>query len=151
LQNVDSSEIEDEDYYVDDDDDEGCYDEDEGSDYEFDDTDFNQHLADKFDDLDLPPGVEAPVPWLQKPDDGPGNFKTMEEIEDEIGKRYKFFKQFDTVEDFSDHKYADKPVGKVTSCAYKHIASVKPFLHSDAYFFRNLTPDRERLDKKNPA
>lgn len=131
LQNVDSSEIEDEDYYVDDDDDEGCYDEDEGSDYEFDDTDFNQHLADKFDDLDLPPGVEAPVPWLQKPDDGPGNFKTMEEIEDEIGKRYKFFKQFDTVEDFSDHKYADKPVGKTGKDWTKRIQHDWKLLEND--------------------
>ncbi|CAM0957315.1 unnamed protein product [Alopecurus aequalis] len=114
LQNFETSEIEEEDCYVDDED-EGCYDdEDEGSDYEFDDSDFNQHLADKFDDLDLPPGVEATVPWLQKAvdDDGPGNFKSMAEIEDEIGKKYKFFKQFDTVEDFSDHNYANKPVGK---------------------------------------
>jgi hypothetical protein len=58
-------EEEEEDYYVEDDcDDDGDgYDED---DYEFDEADFNQHLADKFDDLDLPPGVEATVPWLQK-------------------------------------------------------------------------------------
>uniref|UniRef100_A0A452Y7B9 Uncharacterized protein n=1 Tax=Aegilops tauschii subsp. strangulata TaxID=200361 RepID=A0A452Y7B9_AEGTS len=113
-QNFDSGEIEEEDYYIDDED-EGCYDDDnEGSDYEFDESDFNQQLADKFDDLDLPPGVEASVPWLQKAatDDGPGNFKSMSEIEDEIGKKYKFFKQFDTVEDFSDHHYANKPVGK---------------------------------------
>ncbi|KAM3401533.1 hypothetical protein ACQJBY_005949 [Aegilops geniculata] len=114
LQNFDSGEIEEENYYIDDED-EGCYDDDnEGSDYEFDESDFNQQLADKFDDLDLPPGVEASVPWLQKAatDDGPGNFKSMSEIEDEIGKKYKFFKQFDTVEDFSDHHYANKPVGK---------------------------------------
>ncbi|KAI4965607.1 hypothetical protein ZWY2020_051285, partial [Hordeum vulgare] len=92
LQNFDSGEIEEEDYDMDDED-EGCYDDDnEGSDYEFDESDFNQQLADKFDDLDLPPGVEATVPWLQKAatDDGPSNFKSMSEIEDDIGKKYKF-------------------------------------------------------------
>ncbi|XBI82079.1 hypothetical protein VPH35_090853 [Triticum aestivum] len=54
------------------------------------------------------------VPLLQKAvtDEGPCNFKSMPEIEDEIGKKYSFFKQFDTVEDFSDYHYAKKPVGK---------------------------------------
>ena len=72
--------------------------------------------------------MEATVPWLQKAvtDDVPSNFKSMAEIEDEIGKKYEFFKQFDTVEDFSDHHYADKPVGKVTSYAYQHIDLVFP-------------------------
>ncbi|KAL5230950.1 hypothetical protein ABZP36_029726 [Zizania latifolia] len=112
LLNFDYVENEEEDYYLYNDEEECYYD--EGADYEFDETDFNQKLADKFDDLDLPPGVEATVPWLQKPAaaDGPGTFKSMAEIDDEITKRYKFFKQFDTVEDFSDHHYADKPVGK---------------------------------------
>ncbi|KAG8044791.1 hypothetical protein GUJ93_ZPchr0149g29151 [Zizania palustris] len=89
-----------------------CYD-DEEADFEFDETDFNQKLADKFDDLDLPPGVEATVPWLQKPAaDGPGTFKSVAEIDDVINMRYEFFKQFDTVEDFSDHHFANKPIGK---------------------------------------
>ncbi|KQK06934.1 putative ubiquitin-conjugating enzyme E2 38 [Brachypodium distachyon] len=106
LQNSDYGEVDEEDYGVDD--------EDEGSDYDFDESYFNQQLADKFDDLDLPPGVEATVPWLQKAVTNvePENFKSMSEIEDEIGQKYKFFKQFDTVEDFSDHHYANKPVGK---------------------------------------
>ncbi|KAK3137230.1 hypothetical protein QOZ80_5BG0449480 [Eleusine coracana subsp. coracana] len=70
-------------------------------------------LADKFDGLDLPPGVEATVPWLLKdPTEEPGKFKTMKEIDDEIAKKYNFFKQFDTVADFSDHHYAKKSVGK---------------------------------------
>jgi ubiquitin-conjugating enzyme E2 O len=84
--------------------------------------------------------VEASVTWLQKDatDDAPVNFKSMAQIEDEILNKYKFFKQFDTVENFSDHFYANKPVGKVTSCTYKHIALAIPFLHSDTYFFLKL-------------
>ncbi|KAL5203329.1 hypothetical protein ABZP36_014281 [Zizania latifolia] len=108
----DYAENEEEDYYIYGDEEE-CYD-DEGTGYEFDETDFNQQLADKFDGLDLPPGVEATVPWLQTQPtaDGLGTFKTMAEIDAEIAKRYEFFKQFDTVEDFSDHHYANEPVGK---------------------------------------
>jgi ubiquitin-conjugating enzyme E2 O len=82
-------------------------------------ADFNQQLADKFDGLDLPPGVEAIVPWLLKdPTEEPDKFKSMKEIDDEIAKKYNFFKQFDTVEDFSDHHYAIKSVGKVRVCTY---------------------------------
>ncbi|EEE62903.1 hypothetical protein OsJ_17708 [Oryza sativa Japonica Group] len=111
LQNSDCVEDEEEDYYLYDEDD-VCYDDD--GDYEFDETDFNQQLADKFDGLDLPPGVEATVPWLQKKDiaDGPSTFKSMAELDADITKKYEFFKQFDVVENFSDHHYADKPVGK---------------------------------------
>lgn len=51
--------------------DEYNYDEDDEEFYAYDDAyiehDFNYSLAAKFDDLDLPPGVEATVPWLQKP------------------------------------------------------------------------------------
>ncbi|KAG8067553.1 hypothetical protein GUJ93_ZPchr0005g14328 [Zizania palustris] len=108
----DYAENEEEDYYMYGGEEE-CSD-DEGADYEFDETDFNQQLADKFDGLDLPPGVEASVPWLQTQTaaDGLVTFKTMAEIDAEIAKRYEFFKQFDTVEDFSDHHYANEPVGK---------------------------------------
>ena len=42
----------------------------------------------------------------------------MSEIEEEIAKKYNFFKQFDTVEDFSDHHYAKASVGKVGPYAY---------------------------------
>lgn len=94
----------------DDDDDDG-YDED---DYGFDEADFNQHLADKFDDLDLPPGVEATVPWLQK-------IAPKEEAKeppksntaDENANKYDKFKQFDTVQNFSDHYYAKSSHGEV--------------------------------------
>ena len=114
-QDLNSGEIvEEEDYYMEDDcDDDGDgYDED---DYEFDEADFNQHLADKFDDLDLPPGVEATVPWLQK-------IAAKEEAEepsksnnpDENADKYKQFKQFDTVQNFSDHHFSKNFEGEVT-------------------------------------
>ncbi|XP_006654169.2 putative ubiquitin-conjugating enzyme E2 38 [Oryza brachyantha] len=110
LQNFDCGKDDEEDYYLYDEE-EVSYDDD--GDYEFDEAYFNQQLADKFDGLDLPPGVEASVPWLQKrPADGPGNFKSMAEIDAEITKKYEFFKQFDVVENFSDHYYAKKTVGK---------------------------------------
>ena len=122
-QDLNSGEIvEEEDYYMEDDcDDDGDgYDED---DYEFDEADFNQHLADKFDDLDLPPGVEATVPWLQK-------IAAKEEAEepsksntaDENADKYKQFKQFDTVQNFSDHHFSKNFEGEVTrstsSCSW---------------------------------
>ena len=93
------------------DDDFDGYDED---DYDFDEADFNQHLADKFDDLDLPPGVEATVPWLQKttPKEDvkePPKSNTA----DENANKYTQFKQFDTVQNFSDHYYAKNSHGEV--------------------------------------
>lgn len=59
--------------------------------------------------------MEATVPWLQKLESRvvPGKFKSMSEIEEEIAKKYNFFKRFDTVEDFSDHYYAKHSIGKV--------------------------------------
>ncbi|XP_062188925.1 putative ubiquitin-conjugating enzyme E2 38 [Phragmites australis] len=129
-QDFDSGENEEEDYYMEDDcdDDEG-YDEDE---YEFDEADFNQHLADKFDDLDLPPGVEATVPWLQK-------IAAKEEAEepsdtdtaDENIKKYKQFKQFDTVQNFSDHHYAVKSQGEPTRAWSKRIQHDWKLLEKD--------------------
>jgi ubiquitin-conjugating enzyme E2 O len=90
------------DYYMEDD----ChgYDEDE---YEFDGAGFNQHLADKFYGMDLPPGVEATVPWLQKiapkeEDAGPSHVNTA----DEYTMKYNQLRQFDTVQNFSDHHFA---------------------------------------------
>ncbi|XP_044392182.1 putative ubiquitin-conjugating enzyme E2 38 [Triticum aestivum] len=79
LQNFVSCEIEEGDSYVYDED-EGCYVNGvEGPDYEFDEIDLYQQLDYKFDDLYLPPGVEASVPLVQKAvtDDGPDNFKSI--------------------------------------------------------------------------
>lgn len=112
---LDSGKIEEEeDYYMEDDcdDDDDGYDED---DYEFDEADFNQHLADKFDDLDLPPGVEATVPWLQKiaPKEEPKEPPKSNNA-DENANKYKQFKQFDTIQNFSDHHFAKFPPTEVT-------------------------------------
>ncbi|KQJ82186.1 putative ubiquitin-conjugating enzyme E2 38 isoform X2 [Brachypodium distachyon] len=107
LQDFNYGEAEEEDYYMDDDDGDGDGDE---SEYEFDEADFNQQLADKFDDLDLPPGVEATVPWLQKIEDSGVSTTSELEFEDDITKKYKAFKQFYTVQNFSDHHYANKVI-----------------------------------------
>uniref|UniRef100_A0A0E0FJ34 E2 ubiquitin-conjugating enzyme n=2 Tax=Oryza TaxID=4527 RepID=A0A0E0FJ34_ORYNI len=105
----DNGENEEEDYYLDEDD---CiYDDGDGYDYEFDGGDyFNQRLADKFDDLDLPPGVEATVPWLQKIITNEEQSSSKLTVEDESANKSanksQLFKQFDTVKNFSDHHYA---------------------------------------------
>ncbi|GJN38223.1 hypothetical protein PR202_gb27246 [Eleusine coracana subsp. coracana] len=132
-QDLGSGEIEEEeeeDYYMEDDcdDDEG-YDEDE---YEFDQADFNQHLADKFDGMDLPPGVEATVPWLQKiapkeQDDGSSAVNT----EDENTKKLNQFKQFDTVQNFSDHHFAQHSEGEPSRVWSKRIQHDWKLLEKD--------------------
>jgi len=138
---------EEEDYYFEDEDD-GCYDEDdEGSDYELETADYNQLLADKFDHLDLPPGVEAAVPWLQKVErDGPGKFKSMSEIEEEIAKKYNFFKQFDTVEDFIDHKYAKISVGNARKEWAKRIQHEWSLLEKDLPALIYVRASENRMD-----
>ncbi|CAN6330956.1 unnamed protein product [Urochloa humidicola] len=140
---------EEEDYYFEDDDD-GCYDDDndnDGSDYELDPTDYNQLLADKFDHLDLPPGVEATVPWVQKVErDVPGKFKSMSEIEEEIAKKYNFFKQFDTVEDFSDHHYAKGSVGKARKDWAKRIQHEWSLLEKDLPALIYVRVSETRMD-----
>ncbi|GJN06549.1 hypothetical protein PR202_ga24287 [Eleusine coracana subsp. coracana] len=130
-QDLGSGEIEEEeDYYMEDDcdEDEG-YDEDE---YEFDQADFNQHLADKFDGMDLPPGVEATVPWLQKiapkeQDDGSSGVNT----EDENTKKLNQFKQFDTVQNFSDHHFAQNSEGEPSRAWSKRIQHDWKLLEKD--------------------
>jgi ubiquitin-conjugating enzyme E2 O len=110
--NTEQQQQEEEDYYMEDDcDDADGYDEDE---YEFDGAGFNQHLADKFYGMDLPPGVEATVPWLQKiapeeEDAGPSNVNTA----DENTMKYSQFQQFDTVQNFTDHHFAQNTQGEV--------------------------------------
>jgi ubiquitin-conjugating enzyme E2 O len=129
-QDLDPDEIEEEDYYMADDCYDGNdYDEDE---YEFDEADFNQHFADKFDCMDLPPGVEATVPWLQKigpneEDEEPTYVNTA----DENTKKINQFKQFDTVQNFSDHHFSQHSLGEVTcrisySCFVLCLDTYKP-------------------------
>ncbi|WVZ72937.1 hypothetical protein U9M48_021319 [Paspalum notatum var. saurae] len=120
---------EEEDYYMEDD----CDDGDGEDDYDdFDEADFNQHLADKFDDLDLPPGVEATVPWLQKIEAKeevrePPKSSTGEENE----KKLKQFKQFDTVQNFSDHHYALSSQGEPTRTWSKRVQHDWKLLEQD--------------------
>ncbi|KAJ4975095.1 hypothetical protein NE237_000201 [Protea cynaroides] len=87
--------------------------------------DYAVALQAQFDAMDLPPGVEASIPWLldssesQKTIAGTSNSPAslsrsycevglveLDEKEDEVLKKYEAFKQFDTVEDYSDHFYA---------------------------------------------
>lgn len=87
--------------------DEADYDDDEYDDAPVD-HDFNSALAAKFDDLDLPPGVEATVPWLQKQPVGDllGKNKVVE-VTGQIDVKYRAFKQFDTVREYSDHYFSN--------------------------------------------
>lgn len=109
------------------------YDEDDYEGYEYDaeliDNDCNFSLAAKFDEMDLPPGVEATVPWLEKPaSELPRVNKQKIVIEDEIDVKYKSFKQFDTVQDHSDH-YFSRPE------LLKHIPTVKKVSKQYLMFF----------------
>lgn len=128
--------IDDVDDYVDDDDvlsdyddnDEYFCDEDEDEDAEY------LRLQAEFDNADLPPGVEASVPWLQDPfpsekptvagtstssvqdeknsascgskAESSSSVKKEEEMDDVLRKLI-YFKQFDTVADCTDHHYLD--------------------------------------------
>ncbi|KAJ4981835.1 hypothetical protein NE237_032672 [Protea cynaroides] len=86
---------------------------------------YGSSLQAQFDAMDLPPGVEASIPWLlgssesQKTMAGTSSSPVhsqssscceveLVEIdgeEDEVIKKYMSFKQFDTVQDYSDHFY----------------------------------------------
>ncbi|XP_077229686.1 uncharacterized protein LOC143862509 [Tasmannia lanceolata] len=81
----------------------------------------------QFAAVDLPPWVEAPIPWLEKPSNQKPSTRTSgassstvpmqpssskpcssnqkEENEDEHLKKFQQFKRFDTVCDYSDHYY----------------------------------------------
>ncbi|XP_054808304.1 putative ubiquitin-conjugating enzyme E2 38 isoform X2 [Prosopis cineraria] len=72
-------------------------------------------MQDQFDSVDLPPGVEASLPWLKdfdsnvsKHDIAMGNTESSskgkrKETEDAIIQKSQQFKQFDTVDSFQDH------------------------------------------------
>lgn len=98
-----------------------------------DDDDDYLKLQAQFDNVDLPPGVEASVPWLQDPspsEDKSAETSTLagknvtttgassskvesiskakkEEEMDDVLRKLMYFKQFDTVADCSDHYYLD--------------------------------------------
>lgn len=98
--------------------------EDDYDDFEYENTamdiDSSFNLEAKFDDLDIPTGVEASVPWLQKCfGSGSGStsgsrLKQPKVVNDEIDINYKAFKQFDTVRDYTDH-YFMRPGSKFKS------------------------------------
>lgn len=125
-------------------DDDGFYDDDDYvSDYDENDNflynDGYTTMQSQFDNVDLPPGVEAPLPWLKDPASSaniPASTKTLTisdlpeskrqaaatssstspaessskekvlENEDAVMEKVKLFKQFDVVDDYSDHHYS---------------------------------------------
>ncbi|CAN4104962.1 unnamed protein product [Withania somnifera] len=107
-------------YDDDDDDDDYMY-------YNNDDDDECDYLSmqAQFDNADFPAGVEATVSWLNGPASsskassqvsassssvvsGGSNARGKEEVtEAELMEKYKSFKHFDVVEDFSDHHYSN--------------------------------------------
>ncbi|KAI3988364.1 hypothetical protein MKX01_012153 [Papaver californicum] len=122
----------------------------EGSDYEYDesyhDGDFKSYddeavaLQAKFDAEDLPPGAEASVPWLvedHQPTDRtrppvpcssstvPKQFLTSGEEDDEAILKFRSFKSFDTVVDFSDHHYRSKAVTKTKQASQKWAKAIQ--------------------------
>ncbi|KAI3964638.1 hypothetical protein MKX01_020455 [Papaver californicum] len=122
----------------------------EGSDYEYDesyhDGDFKLYddeavaLQAKFDAEDLPPGAEASVPWLvedHQPTDRtrppvpcssstvPKQFLTSGEEDDEAILKFRSFKSFDTVVDFSDHHYRSKAVTKTKQASQKWAKAIQ--------------------------
>ncbi|KAI3876599.1 hypothetical protein MKX03_013301 [Papaver bracteatum] len=108
----------------------------EDPDYEFDQPDFIDEeaaaLQAKFDAEDLPAGAEVSVPWLleDKPSTDPARppvpcssssvpKQFQEDDDDEAIVKYKSFKSFDTVEDFSDHHYNKNSVTKSKQASQK--------------------------------
>lgn len=122
--------IDDVDDYVDDDDVSDYDNNDEFFCDDDDDDDDYLKLQAQFDNVDLPPGVEASVPWLQEPipsekppavgtstssgTEASSSSKAVssstdkkEEEMDDVLRKLMYFKQFDTVPDCSDHHYLD--------------------------------------------
>ncbi|KAI3840587.1 hypothetical protein MKW92_051523 [Papaver armeniacum] len=108
----------------------------EDSDYEFEQPDFIDEeaaaLQAKFDAEDLPAGAEVSVPWLleEKPSTDPTRppvpcsssavpKQFQEDDDDEAIVKYRSFKSFDTVIDFSDHHYKSQSVTKSKQASQK--------------------------------
>lgn len=94
------------------------YDEDEYEDDGYDaspfESDYNYSLSSKFDNLDIPPGAKVSLPWMQKAAIEIGNkTKPTKIMDDKIQEKYKAFKQFDTVDDHSDHYFSKPELRKV--------------------------------------
>lgn len=92
------------------------YDYEDGYDYDATlfESEYNYNLSAKFDDLDIPPGVEAPLPWLQKTAAEMSNkTKPIMIVDDKVDEKYNAFKQFDTVDCHSDHYYSKPELRRV--------------------------------------
>ncbi|KAI3892179.1 hypothetical protein MKW92_053805 [Papaver armeniacum] len=114
----------------------------EGSDYEFEQPDFVDdevaELQAKFDAENLPTGAEASVTWLMedklstdptRPPVPCSSSKVpmqfQDDDSDEAIMKYKSFKSFDTVEDFSDHHYKSKSVTKSKQASQKWTRAIQ--------------------------
>lgn len=102
-------------------------DDDEYANFGDDDKDYYSKLQSQMDNVDLPPGVEASVPWLedivqsesavtlasgdannasrQKPVAESSSKKKEEWHMDDVLRNLMLFKNFDTVDDYSDHHF----------------------------------------------
>lgn len=97
---------------------------------------FNFNLAAKFDDLDLPTGIEATVPWLKNSAaEEPSKNKQTLVLEDEIDTKYRLFKQFDTVRDHSDHHFT-RPGHLKIAPTVKKVSEIVWFYHHLCVFFK---------------
>ncbi|KAH6764279.1 ubiquitin-conjugating enzyme 25 [Perilla frutescens var. hirtella] len=93
--------------------------------------DDNNNLESHFDNMELPPGVEAPVPWFPSSPKNDTKLPTAstsahsgnslravpKKVVDELVHKFDNFAKFDIVEDYSDHHYsqeecAAKPASK---------------------------------------
>ncbi|XP_057420242.1 putative ubiquitin-conjugating enzyme E2 38 [Lotus japonicus] len=123
--NFDNSCQDDDEDMVEDDDDDDDADEDPGYDTDlyYDDEDIFEddysNMLDQFDNVDLPPGVEASLPWLKgiassecksavafaHAEAGSSSKGTVDESKDVVMQKFQQFKKFDTVDSFPDHHY----------------------------------------------
>lgn len=92
---------------------------DDDSDFYYDDDIYEDNYSSmqvQFDNVDLPPGVEASLPWLKDiassdcvavarvPTESSSKGK-VDESKDEVMQKFCQFKQFGTVDSFPDHYY----------------------------------------------
>ncbi|KAL9677919.1 hypothetical protein QQ045_015756 [Rhodiola kirilowii] len=133
------------DYYGNDDDD---YDDDYMyADDNDDDDDNYAKMQSQFDNVDLPPGVEISLPWMdtaasKSAQSAPSSSSAQvhkiadvaassstpadEENQEEVAReRYEYFKRFDTVEEFTDHHYADAGLAKMQNPDTKWVKKVQ--------------------------
>ncbi|OVA14924.1 Ubiquitin-conjugating enzyme [Macleaya cordata] len=112
-------------------------------DYDFIPYDETLHLQAQFDAVDLPPDCEASIPlfpWLENPASSqkkPASTSSFtvsnqlsscngkEDEEDEALMKFRLFKQFDTVQDFSDHHYVNKAVSKSKKAPLKWTKTIQ--------------------------